>query len=140
MLNFPIDRYPKVEKNWGLEYVLVNNRDYCCKILALLPDSTSSYHFHREKHETFILWQGSCWMEINGKKRLLKEGEKAVLPPKTKHRFFNAQNGTWCYILEVSTQHKDSDVVRLRKSKGTENIYVANDSGYVPASVRMLGV
>ena len=140
MLDFPIHKYGRVQKEWGDEYILCNNRQYCAKILALLPDSTSSYHYHNKKHETFILWEGSCWMEIEGVKKRLKQGMKVVLKPKTKHRFYNAQDFKKCYILEISTTHSDEDVVRIRKSKGTSKIFVDNSSPYQPASVRMLGV
>ena len=109
-------------------------------MLRLHPDCSSSYHYHREKHETFIILSGTLWIEAERKKRKVTVGDKITLAPKTRHRFFGAQDFTDAYILEVSTHHSDADVVRLSKSKGTSKVFVDNTEPFVPSSVRMVGV
>lgn len=139
MTDFPFECFPRTEKAWGTEFLLVNNRKYCAKVLKLSSFCSSSYHYHNEKHETFIVIRGEFSMEINGKKRTMKRGDKVALPPKTKHRFYDPKDGN-AYILEVSTRHNDADVVRLRKSKGTNQFFVDNSGGYQAPSHRMLEV
>ena len=47
----------KVDKDWGSELWLANNKefDYCGKILTIKPGKGTSMHFHSNKHETFYI-------------------------------------------------------------------------------------
>lgn len=109
-----------VPKLWGKEYVLVNNEKYCCKILKINPGFRSSIHCHRKKDETFIGISGTALLSMyhdNGKLRIaygIDSGRWQRIFPKELHSF-EAQNLAW--IMEISTTHRDDDVVRLEESK-----------------------
>ena len=141
--------YPIKERTWGTEVWIVNE-SYCCKEMFLRPLHWGSLHFHREKHETFLVHSPlvvytvefhkddleffRTWnkfpsirecestllishrgnkFEVPGlhkSKFLLDEGDSIQIPPYTAH-FFTSEKSS--YFTEISTHHKDSDVVRI---------------------------
>ena len=108
-----------VPKVWGRERILVNEAEYCAKILELDPNFQCSLHFHKIKKETFLVQSGAVTLEqrdIRGFPivEILLEGDSRTIMPKTPHRFSSRLGAT---ILEVSTHHDDSDVVRIEESR-----------------------
>ena len=47
-----------VSKEWGYEIWVENNPLYCCKHLHVVPDHWCSFHYHKEKMETFYIISG----------------------------------------------------------------------------------
>lgn len=118
-----------VEKVWGQEEILVNEPDYCLKILRLKAGFKSSKHWHRKKKETFVVKAGSChlllWKRDKLSNYVLKVGDSVTIRPGQPHEFWAWQ--PWptgmalplkyaCEIYEVSTHHSDDDVVRETES------------------------
>ncbi len=108
---------------WGEEIWLENNELYCAKYLNLIKGYYSSLHCHLKKDETFIIVEGIVCLEIlksidvtlrSVEYHQMKSGDKYRIKPGIFHRF-NAITDT-VKILEISTTHNDSDVVRLEKS------------------------
>jgi mannose-6-phosphate isomerase-like protein (cupin superfamily) len=111
-----------VVKKWGMEEILVNNEQYCSKLLWITPGFQCSLHYHSIKHETFIALDGLTRVEYYiGDKRfdtVLAGWRRDVLdlPPGTPHRFWSfGRDGS--LLLEVSTPHSDADVTRIEDSK-----------------------
>jgi quercetin dioxygenase-like cupin family protein len=105
----------EVIKVWGCEVWLVNEPEYCAKILKIDKGAFSSFHRHLRKKETFIVKDGEVNLEydLEGNFVRLKPGESWTIEPGTYHRF----RGIWnSEILEVSTHHDDVDVQRLTES------------------------
>lgn len=77
------------EKNGLIELWLANEvgAGYCGKFLFVFDGQKCPYHHHKVKHETFFVVKGRVRMEINAKSRVLKEGERLVMPRGTKHSF-----------------------------------------------------
>lgn len=116
-----------VEKQWGTEYWLTNTEKYCLKLLQLEPGYQSSLHYHNIKDEQFLTLSGDVNLELGaqgtllmGLHILLRPGDSRRLKPGRIHRFSAAGNLT-AYVLEVSTRHEDSDVVRLEPSRRIYN-------------------
>jgi D-lyxose ketol-isomerase len=108
-----------VPKLWGSEFWIVNSELYCMKFLKVIPGYRSSIHAHAIKDETFIGWSGTLRLNIhNGKGEIMDT--KAIHPGQHYHLWpevwhsFQAINESW--IVEVSTQHSDRDVIRLAES------------------------
>lgn len=105
-----------VEKLWGIETWLRNDR-ICAKVLTLRPNWSSSFHFHRKKDEIFYIVQGGCWFQLGSKKHWLTEGDWVRIKPNVRHRFWlDTDVSGNCVILEASTHHYESDVVRIKPS------------------------
>ena len=103
-----------VEKIWGWEYWIVNNQDYCGKVLVLKKQHRCSIHEHHIKKETFFAISGRILLEISSQdgfeKIILTPGMSVTLVPYTKHRFTGLDEIS--EIIEFSSQHFDSDSYR----------------------------
>ena len=105
-----------VTKGWGEEEIWVSNQHYASKFLRFKQGGTSSMHFHKEKHEhwlvlsgkfevTFILLtDGSRWSET------LENGSVMEIPPILPHQVHCYEEGV---ILEVSTHDDPKDNYRI---------------------------
>lgn len=107
-----------VKKVWGSEYWIVNSENYCLKLLEIHPGFQCSLHKHLIKDETFIVLDGVVKLEqadVRGTifEETLRSGDQRRIAPKTPHRF-GSMNGAM--ILEISTHHEDTDVVRIAES------------------------
>jgi mannose-6-phosphate isomerase-like protein (cupin superfamily) len=47
-----------VSKRWGYEIWIENNKNYCCKHLHVVPEKWCSFHYHKNKKETFYVTRG----------------------------------------------------------------------------------
>lgn len=115
-----------VAKDWGYEQWLANNHieKYCAKILTILPDHHTSWHYHEKKHETFYILEGQIDFVYETTDEAhdsftkhkfqitLKEGESAEIPRKVVHQIQN-NSGKIAKIIEASTEHYDIDSIRL---------------------------
>lgn len=105
----------EVKKVWGKEVWIVNCEKYCGKLLHLDKGAVSSLHYHKVKQETFYALSGQTGLHIAGKDYMLNPYSRPkTIYPKQKHQFVGLSDAV---ILEVSTQHKENDVVRLTDSK-----------------------
>jgi len=103
-----------VPKVWGQEIWLVNNESYCCKLLEIAEGAQGSYHYHKEKKETFWCIEGEVLLIVEDKKYDLHQmaSPKTIMPGE-KHSIYGFADSV---IIEVSTPHSEEDVVRLSKS------------------------
>ena len=108
-----------VKKLWGEERWIVNNDQYCGKMLIMQPKFRSSFHWHKIKHETFFLVSGAVMLELDkphtedGHWHVMWPGDIQELPTGTKHRFSAIMPSV---VMEFSTHHKDSDSYRDTES------------------------
>jgi mannose-6-phosphate isomerase-like protein (cupin superfamily) len=72
---------------------------YCAKYMFVFEGQSCPSHFHKVKHETFFMVKGTARIMMEGGEVMLKEGERLVIMPGTKHNFSGAGN---CLILELS--------------------------------------
>lgn len=90
----------------GAFIVTVVNREYCKKLIALLPGQEHPSHSHNVKDETFqVLWG---WMTVQLEQQVhrLEVGDILHVPRAANHSF-NAPNG--CIFEEISTQSLRGD-------------------------------
>lgn len=105
---------PVVKKIWGEEYWIINNFQYCFKLLNISPYYECSLHRHLVKDETFLCLSGIVYLEIANEFRVLRPGNQHRIMPQTWHRF---SSFTGAVVLEISTYHDDKDVERLEPSR-----------------------
>lgn len=106
-----------ISKMWGSEEVVTNTEHYCFKYLHLSSNGCSSLHYHQFKDETFMVHTGKVNVQIGQEVVLLEPGELIRIKPGTHHRFWSGERGQGAVIIEVSTHHDDSDVVRIESSR-----------------------
>ena len=111
----------KVDKDWGYEIWMANNKeeDYCGKILHINSNSSTSMHFHVKKHETFYVTKGTLCLHImntqttESSPRYIEKGQTFELSRAIPHKLEAFDNPV--EIIEISTFHEDSDSYRVSK-------------------------
>ena len=84
------------------------NREYCKKLILVLPGQKHPSHFHKRKEETFQVLTGIFESVIDGHHRIMKPGETALVQPGVWHEFWSKDG---CIVEEVSTTHYNDDSV-----------------------------
>jgi mannose-6-phosphate isomerase-like protein (cupin superfamily) len=87
---------------FGVCMITVINRDYCKKLLFLLPGQTHPPMFHKKKDETFFLVHGDSKLLLNHTEVAFNLGDTAVIPPTTIHEMSSLKGAI---IEEVSSTH-----------------------------------
>lgn len=108
-----------VPKGWGYEKWIVNNEMYCGKLLFIEKNKRCSWHYHKLKDETFYLQSGLISLYYgydedigNAEFLVLEPGDKFHVPVGLKHQMVALQDSE---LFEFSTQHFDSDSVRIHR-------------------------
>lgn len=91
---------------YGLTLINVVNREYCKKLLVLLPGQTHPEQFHERKEETFIMLHGDLTLWLDDTERQATVGDVITVPRGTRHRF-HSQGG--CVFEEISSTHYKDD-------------------------------
>ncbi len=90
----------------GISMITVVNRDYCKKLIIVLPEQTHPEQYHLKKEETFIILSGELNLilkrENSIEEHYLNPGDVITIDPKVKHSF-SSEKG--CILEEVSSTH-----------------------------------
>ena len=100
--HYGIDKFPK----WGCSIINCINREYCKKIIMLLPGQENPCHSHKLKEETFHILYGDLEVNLNGTSKTYHAGDMIIVERDAKHSF-SSQNGA--VFEEVSTTHYKND-------------------------------
>lgn len=100
--HFGLERF----REFGAVLITCINREYCKKLVVMLPRQKHPYHFHKLKEETFQLLYGDLEVELEGKKSSLKPGDTVLVLPNQWHKFHTLDGAIF---EEVSTTHRDGD-------------------------------
>ena len=100
--HYGIDRFDE----FGLTMMTIVNREYCKKLIVLLPGQKHPEQYHKVKEETFHILYGSAWVNLNGNVRQCQTGEVVVVERGMRHSF-GAENGV--VIEEISSTHQAED-------------------------------
>ena len=93
-------------KECGVAMIGIINREYCKKILILLPGQRHPAHFHKSKEETFHVLCGDMRIDLEGTVMECKPGDVIVVPRTAWHSFSSRQG---CIFEEISTTHIRED-------------------------------
>jgi sialic acid synthase SpsE/mannose-6-phosphate isomerase-like protein (cupin superfamily) len=100
--HYGIERY----EEWGAAILNCINREYCKKLIILLPGQKHPGHYHLKKEETFQVLYGSMDVGMGGKHKFLKAGDMLTVERKSLHNF-SSESGV--IFEEVSTTHYKDD-------------------------------
>jgi len=93
---------PEQFRSNGALIVNLVNREYCKKLIIMLPAQRHPSHRHMKKEETFQLLHGDLTVNLNGVEYALKPGDILLVERGTWHSFSTAKG---CIFEEVSTTH-----------------------------------
>ncbi|MBE6384169.1 MAG: cupin domain-containing protein [Lentisphaerae bacterium] len=100
--HYGIDKF----KHSGCAIITCINREYCKKIIALLPGQNNPTHTHKQKEETFHVLYGDMTLELNGVKKTFHPGDLIVVERGVAHSF---GSDTGAVMEEISTTHFPND-------------------------------
>ena len=90
----------------GVAMIECVNREYCKKVLIVLPGQSHPSHHHVQKEETFMVLYGSLDVVCDGQKRHVTRGETVVVERGVDHSFSSEEG---CVFEEISTTHFGND-------------------------------
>lgn len=103
-----ISHHYGLDKFYETGAVLIDcvNREYCKKILIVLPGQNHPAHYHAQKEETFVILHGDLSITLNGEEKHLGKGDVMTVERKVNHNFFSEKG---CVFEEISTTHIPND-------------------------------
>jgi quercetin dioxygenase-like cupin family protein len=108
-----------VPKGWGFEKWIVNNEEYCGKLLYFVKGKKCSWHYHILKDETFYIQSGKILLlygeedELTSSDELiLEKGDRFHITRGMRHQMTALEDTE---LFEFSTQHFESDSIRIIK-------------------------
>ena len=103
----------------GITMLTVVNREYCKKLIIVLPTQNHPEQYHKKKEETFVVLYGDVELILNDQKQILKRGDVVTIEPGVRHSFTTMAG---CVIEEVSSTHyKDDSYYIDRKIHDNKN-------------------
>ena len=111
--HYGIDRFME----YGITMITVVNREYCKKLIIMLPGQKHPEQYHKMKEETFVVLYGKMQLLLDGKASECSAGDVITVNPGVKHSF---SSNTGTIIEEISSTHYIDD------SFYTDNLVMQN--------------
>ena len=90
----------------GITMFTVVNREYCKKIITVLPGQNHPEQFHKLKEETFHVLYGDLELILDGVAHIMHAGDVITVLPEIRH-IFSSKKG--CVLEEISSTHIKDD-------------------------------
>jgi len=91
---------------FGVTMLNVVNREYCKKLLIVLPGQGHPTQYHERKEETFHVLYGDLDLKLDDKERVLSAGDIVTIERGMRHAFSSRSGAV---IEEISTTHFGQD-------------------------------
>ncbi len=107
-LELEISHHHGIEKfrSVGSGMITVINREYCKRLVIVLPGQRHPEHWHAQKDETFHLLHGEIELVLGGERRRCVRNDVVVISRGVKHGF---RSTTGAVIEEISSTHSSDD-------------------------------
>ena len=107
-VNVELSHHYGIEKfeEWGATIITILNREYCKKLIILLPGQKHPSHYHKVKEEAFHVLYGKVNFLLNGEEKQCDVGDLLVVERNALHSF---NSPTGAIFEEVSTTHVPGD-------------------------------
>lgn len=93
-------------EHYGLTMITIINREYCKKMLIMLPGQHHPEQYHQQKEETFYILWGDVWVNLDGVETIRKMGDIVTVERGVKHSF-HTDHGV--VFEEISSTHSIDD-------------------------------
>ncbi len=91
---------------FGITMMTVVNREYCKKLIAVLPGQKHPNQYHKQKEETFHVLHGTVTVTLDGQTRDHGPGSVIVVERGVHHAFGSSSGAV---LEEISTNHHPND-------------------------------
>ena len=108
------------KRPWGTFEQFTYNELSTVKILKVLPGKRLSLQSHQHRQEMWIALDNGVVTEVDGKKMILKAGQRITIPQGARHRLSSAPTAsTALRVLEISFGTFDEqDITRYEDDFG----------------------
>jgi sialic acid synthase SpsE/quercetin dioxygenase-like cupin family protein len=93
-------------REFGVVMLSFVNREYCKKVLVMLPGQKHPEHMHKQKEETFYVVHGEMTIALDGVEKTYKAGDLILVNRGVKHRFATKPG---VIFEEISSTHYQDD-------------------------------
>ena len=93
-------------KKCGCTLITLINKQYCKKVIILLPGQENPEHYHKKKEESFLMISGKLDVKLDNKTHILEPGDILHIPVLSKHSFSTKDGAVF---EEISTTHHTDD-------------------------------
>ncbi len=93
-------------RHYGTTMINIINREYCKKLLIILPGQQHPQHFHKIKEESFQVLSGIMTLTLEDTVKTLKAGDIITVERGIPHSFTSTSG---CIFEEISTTHVPND-------------------------------
>jgi N-acetylneuraminate synthase len=93
-------------EEWGAVIINCVNREYCKKLIIMLPGQRHPAHYHERKEETFQVISGKLHLDLGQGEKVYRPGDIILVERGVKHSF-RSEKG--CIFEEVSGTHYVDD-------------------------------
>ena len=100
--HYGIDRFHE----HGTTMITVVNREYCKKLIILLPGQMHPEQYHKKKEETFHVLYGDVSINLDGEEKQIRRGDIVVVEKGKRHSFSTKRGAV---IEEISSTHWKED-------------------------------
>ncbi len=100
--HYGIDRFDE----FGATIINLINREYCKKLIVMLPGQKHPEQYHLKKEETFHVLYGSVKLRLNGTSMKCGKGDIVTVERGVKHSFSSSEGAV---IEELSSTHYRDD-------------------------------
>ena len=100
--HYGLSEFPRT----GIAMFTLVNREYCKKMLLMLPGQTHPEQYHEKKEETFVVLHGEMSLFLDGDMRRVGRGDVVTIKPGVRHAFSTKSGAVF---EEISTTHDASD-------------------------------
>jgi mannose-6-phosphate isomerase-like protein (cupin superfamily) len=123
MLEFELSHHYGIDRfnEWGAAIINCINREYCKKLIILLPGQKHPSHFHKVKEETFQIIAGELILDMGEGEKICGPGDMVLVKRGAKHGF-RSEKGV--IFEEVSTTHhlqdsfyEDDEIIKNKNRK-----------------------
>jgi sialic acid synthase SpsE/quercetin dioxygenase-like cupin family protein len=90
----------------GLTMITVVNREYCKKLIVLLPGQRHPEQYHKVKEETFHVLYGDLLVTLDGVEHQCRAGDVLTVERNVRHLFSTTSGAV---VEEVSSSHISAD-------------------------------
>lgn len=91
---------------FGLIMMTVVNREYCKKLIAMLPSQTHPEQYHQQKEETFVILHGKMTIWLDGEAIEAGRGDVITVQRGVRHKFHSTEG---VVFEEISSTHYKDD-------------------------------
>jgi len=97
---------------WGFELTWADTDKYASRVLIVTQGESLPYIYHKKRDITLFILQGIVQLVIEGRNKILNEGDTYHIPPKLMHQIIALKGDAT--ILETGTPF-ENDIVVVKK-------------------------